>query len=238
MDPRPDGFDPESREGRDVAGAVAADPDEFLPLMGHLYRGEMARTTAWRARLDRTTNWAVVLTATLLTWAFSARDNPHYVLLVGVAMVAVFLGIEARRYRMFDVWRSRVRLLEEDVFANALDPRGADHPEWRELLSADLREPSLKISVREAAGRRLRRVYLPLFGVLLAAWVVRITAFAGAGTGLPDAAAVGTISGTAVLAAVGALTVAGAALAVLPRTRHAKGEFRPPNGDTDWKDGQ
>jgi len=29
--------------------------------MGHAYRGELGRTTAWRTRIDRTTNWAVVL---------------------------------------------------------------------------------------------------------------------------------------------------------------------------------
>lgn len=231
----PDEFDPEAPESREVAGEAATDRDEFLSLMAHLYRGEMGRANAWRARLDRTTNWAVVLAATLLTWAFSSNDNPHYVVLVGIVMVSVFLGVEARRYRMFDAWRSRVRLLEEDVFANALDPEGAEHAEWREWLSEDLRDPAFKVSGVEAVTRRLRRMYAPLYLVLLLAWLVRVTAFAPEGVSLLDAAAVGRVPGGVVLLAVGLLYGAGAVLLVWPRERRAKGEFST-GANGDWKD--
>jgi len=81
-----DEFDPESPEEREVAGEAAGDRADFLSLMGHAYRGELGRTTAWRTRIDRTTNWAVVLTASLLTWAFSGDSRPHYILLLGVVM--------------------------------------------------------------------------------------------------------------------------------------------------------
>jgi len=56
-----DEFDPESPEEGEVAGEAAGDRTDFLSLMGHAYRGELGRTTAWRTRIDRTTNWAVVL---------------------------------------------------------------------------------------------------------------------------------------------------------------------------------
>lgn len=52
-------------------------------LLAHLYRGQLARADTWRQRLDATSNWAVMLTAALLTWIFSSTSNPHYVLLVG-----------------------------------------------------------------------------------------------------------------------------------------------------------
>ncbi|MFC7007189.1 DUF2270 domain-containing protein [Halalkalicoccus salilacus] len=39
-------------------------------------------------------------------------------MLVGV----VFLLIESKRFRDYDIWRSRVRVLQENLFANALDP--------------------------------------------------------------------------------------------------------------------
>jgi len=45
----------------------------------------------------------VVLTASLLTWTFSNESRPHYVLLIGLVMLTVFLSIEARRYRIYDV---------------------------------------------------------------------------------------------------------------------------------------
>ncbi|WP_135667360.1 DUF2270 domain-containing protein [Halorhabdus rudnickae] len=231
----PEDFDPESPAEREVAGEAATDRSDFLSLMGHAYRGELGRTTAWRTRIDRTTNWAVVLTATLLTWAFSGDSRPHYVLLVGMGMMVVFLGIEARRYRIYDVWRSRVRLFEENVFANALDPEGAEQPDWRELLSEDLREPTIKTPAREAIARRLRRVYAPLLSVLLAAWIIRLTVFADSTKGPVGTAAVGGVPGTAVLVIVGLFYVCMVMLVLWPASRQAKGELGE-EADTDkWR---
>lgn len=57
-------------------------------------------------------------------------------------------------------------MIEENVFANAFNPEGSVHREWRSELADDLRKPTLKGSIREAITRRLRRVYLPLLSVL------------------------------------------------------------------------
>jgi uncharacterized membrane protein len=233
-DPQRD-FDPESPEEREIAGEAAQDRSDFLSLMGHAYRGELGRTTSWRTRIDRTTNWAVVLTATLLTWAFSADTRPHYVLLVGMVMVTVFLGIEARRYRTYDIWRSRVRLLEENVFANALDPEGVEQSNWRELLSKDLREPAIKTPAVEAVSRRLRRVYFPLLSVLVGAWLVRLTVFTTAATDFVETAAIGGVPGVVTLAIVGVFYASVVGLALWPRPRQAKGELQSTVDSKDWK---
>ena len=235
MSDRPEDFDPESREEREVAGEAASDRTDFLSLMGHAYRGEMSRATSWRTRIDRTTNWAVVLTATLLTWAFSADSRPHYVLLVGIVMVTVFLGIEARRYRVYDIWRSRVRILEENVFANSLDPEGVEQSNWRELLSRDFREPSVKTPMIEAVSRRLRRVYFALISVLVGAWIVRLTVFATTPTGIIGTAAVGGIPGEVILASIGVYYVTVLVLAFWPSGRQAKGELQSRPGTDGWK---
>ncbi|MFB6134765.1 MAG: DUF2270 domain-containing protein [Halanaeroarchaeum sp.] len=235
MGDRPSDFDPQAPEQREIAGEAAEDRSDFLTLMGHAYRGELGRTTAWRTRIDRTTNWGVVVTATLLTWAFSSASRPHYVLLVGMVMVTVFLGIEVRRYRMFDIWRSRVRLYEENVFANALDPDGVEQTRWRELLSEDLRNPTIKTPLREALSRRLRRVYLPLLSVLVGAWVVRLAVFAETGGSLLITARVGSIPGAVIVALVGAFYCLILALAFWPIERQAKGNVRPTEQSEDWK---
>ncbi|MCX2818188.1 MAG: putative membrane protein [Methanobacteriota archaeon] len=224
--------DEDDAEGGEIAGDIADERSDFLSMMAHLYRGELGRTTAWRTRIDRTTNWAVVLTATLLTWAFSSETRPHYVVLVGVATVTVFLGIEARRYRVYDIWRSRVRLLEENVFANALEADGAEQLNWRELLSDDLREPAVKTPAVEAVSRRLRRVYLPLITVLVGAWVIRLTAFAD-GAGPVETASVGNVHGSYVVGGVSVFYAALVAVA-LRRGRRAKGELKQ-KGSEDWK---
>ena len=230
----PSDFDPESPEEREIAGEAATDRSDFLSLMGHTYRGELGRMTSWRTRIDRTTNWAVVVTATLLPWAFSADSRPHYILLIGMAMVMIFLWIEVRRYRVYDIWRSRVRLLEENVFANALEPEGAVQSNWRELLSEDLREPTIKISAYEAISRRLRRVYFPLISVLVGAWVVRLTVF-GNLTSVVAAGTVGAIPGVAVLLGVGVFYGSIVLLTFWPSGRQAKGELQAEPGAEEWK---
>ncbi|EMA68577.1 DUF2270 domain-containing protein [Halorubrum distributum] len=228
-------FDPESREEREVAAEAATDRSDFLSLMAHTYRGELGRTSSWRTRIDRTTNWAVVVTASLLTWTFSNESRPHYVLLIGLVMLSVFLGIETRRYRTFDVWRSRVRLLEENVFANALDPEGVEQSNWRQLLSEDLREPTIKMPSVEAVSRRLRRVYAPLFSVLIAAWIVRLTVFTPSGSGVVATAAVGAIPGALVLATVACFYLVVLALTLRRAPRLAKGEMQSAESVDDWK---
>ncbi|WP_135536862.1 DUF2270 domain-containing protein [Halostella pelagica] len=193
--------------------------------MAHLYRGEIHRMKLWRERLDRTTNWAVIVIAALLTWAFSSPNNPHYIIFVGVATLTVFLVIEARRYRGYDIWRSRVRTLQENVWAYGLDPDdGLADDNWRETLGNDYRTPTLKIAAEEAIAHRLRRIYLLLFIVLLAAWIVRITAFAP--EPWTETAAIGTIPGPIVVGFVAVFYAAAFVVALRPRTWHARGELR------------
>lgn len=228
-------FDPESREEREVAAEAAGDRSDFLSLMGHAYRGELGRTSSWRTRIDRTTNWAVVVTASLLTWTFSSASRPHYVLLIGLVMLSVFLGIETRRYRTFDVWRSRVRLLEENVFANALDPEGVEQSNWRELLSHDLRNPTIKVSIVEATSRRLRRVYFALISVLIGSWLVRLTVFATTPTGLVGTATVGEVPGVVLIAGAGVYYAAVVVLTLWPNRRQAKGELQTRTDSEEWK---
>jgi len=232
-----DEFDPTAADEREVGRGMVDDSSGLGSVLAHAYRGEVARAGTWRQRLDQTTTWAVTVLAAILTWAFSSADNPHYVLLVGVVVVTVFLGIEARRYRDYDVFRSRVRLLQENLFATALDPsEGVEERDWRVALSRDFRKPTIKVTYLEALANRLRRVYLALLGVLLVAWVFRITAFSGGGDWLA-AAAIEAIPGAVVVAAVGAFYAAMLAVTFWPRERRAKGEFR--EGDPgEWKEEQ
>ncbi|MBB6645661.1 DUF2270 domain-containing protein [Halobellus ruber] len=192
--------------------------------MAHLYRGEIHRMKFWRERLDRTTNWAVIVLAAVLTWAFSTEGNPHYLLLIGNVVLATFLTIEARRYRAYDIWRTRVRTLQKEVWAAGLDGSGPTDSDWRARLADDYREPTVKITTEEAVAHRLRRIYLPLFAILNAAWVVRITAFGT--TNWPRSAAIGMLPGTVVTVAVGITLLGAIGLAFRPRTWHAYAELR------------
>ena len=106
--------------------------------LAHLYRGEVYRSTVWRTRLDATTNWAVVATGIALSVTFSsALASPLPLALVGL-LVAVFLSIEARRYRFFDFWRMRAHVLELQFFGPILRGQGirVDNG-WNEILYND-----------------------------------------------------------------------------------------------------
>jgi uncharacterized membrane protein len=154
-----------------------------------------------------------------------------------MVMLTVFLFVEARRYRMYDIWRSRIRLLEENVWANALHPiEGIEQRKWRILLSEDLRDPTLKMPIWEALSRRLRRIYLPLLLVLLGAWFIHLTAFDQTNRGIIAAARIARIPGSNVAFLVGVFYLLATLLAFWPMHRRAKGELTEDiTRASDWK---
>ena len=172
-----DSDSPAGNAPEEACAGISDERSAFAGLTGEFYRGEIERTASWRARLDQTTNWAVVVVAAILTWAFSSPDNPHYVMLIGMFGVTAFLVMEATRYREYDVWRNRVRILQKDLYAELYSSDGATAGDWQAQLSEQLDEPTFNISFREALTHRLRRSYLPLLLILLAAWVARTTVF-------------------------------------------------------------
>ena len=147
----------------------------YITAMSHFYRGELGRIMAWRARLDSTTNWAITTTSTIFTVAFSIERVPHIIFFFNIAIVWIMLWIEARRYRFYDAFRARVRMLE----AHFLVPIVAQNTkllqgEWQKLVCEDLLLPSFKITAFEAVGRRLKRNYIFIFLIILTAWVTKI----------------------------------------------------------------
>ncbi|SDQ06226.1 DUF2270 domain-containing protein [Halopelagius longus] len=220
----PETFDSTAPEAREVAGIAATNRDEFLELMPHYYRGEVSQSGTLLARLDLTTDWAIVVVAAVLALAFQGTDTAAYLLLIGILAVSLFLVFDVRRYRTYDASRSRVRLLEENLFANSLHPSGAPLEEWRVELGDDLRTPTLKVTYREALSRRLRRVYYPLYVLLGMAWLFRVTLFEPKQSLLATASVPG-VPGAVVVAAVGGFFLLVTALTFWPIRRQAKGEF-------------
>jgi uncharacterized membrane protein len=143
--------------------------------MVHFYRGEMQRSIAWRRRLDATTNWALVTAAGMISFTFTNPENSHLIILVTNLTAIAFLLIEARRYRYFEVYRARVRMLEENFYIPLITRKLASPMEgWREALANDLDRPKFKASVIESMGFRLRRNYAVIFGFVLGAWLLKL----------------------------------------------------------------
>jgi len=123
----------------------------YVNAMSHFYRGEMGRIMVWRQRLDITTNWAITSSTAIITIAFANAAVPHIIFFFNLAIVWVMLWIEARRYRFYDAFRARIRMLCEDLIL-----------------------PCFKISKLEAIGRRLKRNYVFIFILILVAWITKI----------------------------------------------------------------
>jgi len=147
----------------------------YVNAMSHFYRGELARIMVWRQRLDITTTWAITSTTTIITVAFSFRDVPHIIFFFNLAIVGMMLWIEARRYRFYDAFRGRVRMLEAH-FLVAMVSRNPSPLEgdWRRLVCEDLVLPSFKISRLEAIGRRMKRNYVFIITFILVAWMTKL----------------------------------------------------------------
>lgn len=175
---------------------------EFVTAMVHFFRAEVNRANVWRQRLDTTTNWAVVSTGATLSIAFSQPDIHHGIIILNTLLVMWFLFIEARRYRYYELWSYRVRLMETDFYAAMLVPPFHPSAEWAESLAENLLAPSFPISLSEAFGRRLRRNYFWIFLILYASWVAKIWLFPEPVldlAGFIQRAAVGPLSGEIML---------------------------------------
>ena len=165
------GWSPAPEQRPDLAAPVfPGTPSEFITVLAHYHRAEIARMAGWRDRIDRTTNWAITVVGAMLSVSLSTPTAHHGVVLFAMLLVLLLLVIESRRYRFFDVYRARVRRLERHYYAQILSPEKEIEKSWTKVLGDDLRRPKFHISLEQAMSRRLRRNYCWLFVILLLAF--------------------------------------------------------------------
>jgi uncharacterized membrane protein len=197
--------------------------------MGQLYRGELGRSDRWRTRLDTTTNWALTTTAAVISFAFGATQSTHVTLLAGIWMVVTFLLIEARRYRYYDLWHRRVRLIEDGYWAPLLRHEPVDPDSLREL-AREMERPQIQLSFLSALQTRLNRAYGSLLLVLFLAWFVKVFSHPRAVATFDEfvyRAHIGPISGWVVTIAMVSFTFSFFALFVISRfVRAPMGELQ------------
>ena len=151
-------------------------PSEYITLLAHYHRAEIARMAGWRDRMDRTTHWAITAVGAMLSVTLSAPTAHHAIVLVAMLLVTLLLVIEARRYRFFDVYRARVRTLERNWYSPIFAADATEEEGWLPRLAEDLRSPAFLISMPQALSRRIRRTYGWMYLILLFAWLLKTTA--------------------------------------------------------------
>ena len=207
---------------------------EFNAAMIHFFRAEINRANVWRQRLDTTTNWAVITTGAVISFAFSQPQASHIVILLDLLLVTLFLLIEARRDRYYELWSYRVRLMETDFFAAMLVPPFHPSAEWSEALAETLLHPQFPISASEALGRRLRRNYLWIYAIILISWLAKVWLLPQPALNWQEfsaRASIGPIEGQWILILIGAITVATLMFALLTSSlQNSPGEVLPRFG--------
>jgi uncharacterized membrane protein len=154
------------------------DPRDRHTILAHYYRAMVGRADIWRMRMDATTNWAIGTTAALISFALGNSATPPYVVYIAMLLTLSFLLLEARRLCFYHLWQQRVLLLEEGLIRSALRSESSESNREIDLESAlddhlGRTVPSMPIS--KAIARRLRRIYLYLFGVQLVAWLLKLS---------------------------------------------------------------
>lgn len=180
----------------------------------HFYRAIVLHADVWRERLDATTNWAVVITIGVISFSFTQPESPHFVLLFLIAATWLFLIMESRRYQIYDLWRRRIRSINQFIVAPRLAAEEAPNEDEIEMglasLARDLGRAVPHLSFLDALGYRIRRNYGFVFLFTVGAWVMKILLHPSEAANAAEAierAAISGISGASVVALVGAISL-------------------------------
>ena len=144
----------------------------------HFYRAMVGRADIWRMRMDATTNWAIGATAAVVSFTLGNADTPHFVVYIAALLTSSFLFLEARRLSFYHLWQQRVLILEEGLIRRALSSESIDSTNDFDLeaaLDPHLGRTIPSMPIAKAIARRLRRIYLYLFGVQLLAWLIKLS---------------------------------------------------------------
>ena len=210
---------------------AAIEPKDRATVLVHYYRAMVGRADIWRMRMDATTNWAIGATAAVISFALGNPQAPHFGVHIATLLTLGFLLLEARRLTFYHLWQQRVLLLETGWIRPALTPESASDTVMSELaadLEGHLGTTVPTMSLWKATARRLRRIYLYLFAVQLAAWGLKLASHPTSTAHVDEIvtrARIGLLSGEVVLglAAVAflALLVLALALGGIERQRDA-----------------
>lgn len=158
---------------------------DYCTALIHLYRGELNRQVAYRARLDVTTNFAVSSTAGLSILSLSQSVIPHYFHLLIALLLLIFCVMESRRYVYYSVIQYRVRQLEKGFFSIVVlceshdsstavvdQVQPSDH---LATLRSSLNHPKAgRRSFYHSMLTRFRRIYYPLLTAVYAGWLLKL----------------------------------------------------------------
>jgi len=193
-----------------------------LTALVHLYRAEVGRMTAYRQRLDTTTNWAITSSALVTTFSLGNNSIPHAAFLFLMFVNGFFLITEARRFRVYEASRYRVLVMEHYFYPEVLGQRG--ERDWQPALIEALRTPYSypPVGTLASIAWRLRRNYLWIYAAVLLTWLAKLE-ISGGSADLIAAAAFGRVPGPVIWVVVVGVYVALLAIGLLAKRTYPMG---------------
>lgn len=154
-------------------------PETYYGFIFHYYRAEVYRETNWRNRLDTTTNWSIVVTGAILTFAFTNEITPPSIILVNYFIVWFFLYIESRRFRYYWLLRERTRAIEKQLLTNIFlgKSKKINKRTWKQIIADSFRSQKVSMSKLESIAWRFRRNYFFLLPLIFISWIARVSSF-------------------------------------------------------------
>jgi uncharacterized membrane protein len=111
----------------------------------------------------------------MTTFTLGSPGIPHFILLLGLALIGICIFIEARRFRHLLHSKWRLHVLEAHYFSGRLCPSSSgEKASWREELAKDLKQPCFTTGTFMALRMRLRSNYLLLVYFVSAVWLAKV----------------------------------------------------------------
>lgn len=139
-----------------------------------LYAEETRRSLSWRTAMDWTRNLSVLIVAGMAFVAFGLNGSTHYVLFFGSLAVFALLIFEARMHRFAQAPEDRLREIEKNYFAPALDVGVSADASWRERLAKSLLSTAPSVGFIEAIAARVSKNYFVIFLALDSCWLSKL----------------------------------------------------------------
>ncbi len=139
-----------------------------------LYAEEMKRLRWWKSGMDTTRNIAVAILFGMIFVAFGFSEvTSHRVPYFGSLAVFALVLFEVRLFRFYAVTETRVRLLERNVVAPALDSDMTAEAGWQKQLAESYIRPPMP-GFFEAIAFRIYKNYFILFLALDTSWLSKV----------------------------------------------------------------
>ncbi len=139
-----------------------------------LYAEETRRSLGWRGEMDWTRNLSVLIVAGMAFVAFGFNGSSHLVLFLGSLSIFALLIFESRMHQFAQASEQRLREIEKNYFAPALDVGVAADPSWRERLAKSLVSTGPAVGFIEAFAARVSKNYFLIFLALDACWFSKL----------------------------------------------------------------